>query len=370
MNKKVLLINDRLDSGGVELIMQSLCRYLLQQGEQVTVYAPEGSSELFAEKYGPNVKWRPWPFWKKQVKRFSPAHFAQKLCEIVFESVILRLKKWDVVVAFKEGPCTILASKLRARRKVAWVHTDFASLHSSDYCFADNEAERRCMEGFDAVAVVSDAAERGLKQTIGDPGNVKVVYNPINYTDIEKKAGEFLLEKPAGKCVLVSVGRLCDQKRQDMLIDICVELNGTIPLELWLVGEGELEEQLRRRLEDEKIDCVSIFGKKDNPYPYIAAADWYISSSMTESYGLAVQEALILGVPVIACACPAISENMSEKLGILTGMSGEELKAAMAEAIADKVLREEYARSIAAEYDKSRLWEERLEKMYQFIVGE
>ncbi len=370
MNRRILFINDRLDGGGVELIMQSLCAYLQLQGEQITIYAPDGDLEVLAKKYGTEFRWKPWPFWRKQVKRFSPAHFVQKFCKIIFESFLLKLKKWDVVVSFKEGPSMLLASKLRAGRKVAWVHTDFSTLHSSGDCFADAETERRCMQGFDGVATVSEAACRGLKQLLGDPGNVKVVYNPINHADIQKKAVQFRPEKPEGKCLLVSVGRLCDQKRPAMLVDICRELNKSIPLELWLVGGGELEDSLRKKLEDEKIDCVRLLGQKDNPYPYIAAADWLISASETESYGLSVQEAFILGVPVIACACPAIRENMSDSFGILAGMSGDELKKAMGAALPNKCRREEYARSIADEYDKSRLWEERLEKMYQFLVGE
>lgn len=370
MNRRILFINDRLDGGGVELIMQSLCAYVLRQGEQVTIYAPDGDSAILAEKYGPQVKWKPWPFWRKQVKRFSPAHFAQKFCKIIFESFLLKFKKWDIVVSFKEGPSMLLASKLRAGRKLAWVHTDFGTLHSSADCFPDTETERRCMQGFDAVATVSQAACRGLKQLLGDPGNVKVVYNPIDHHGIEAKAKEFCPEKPEGKCVLVSVGRLCDQKRPEMLIDICNGLNESFPLELWLIGGGELEDSLRKKLEAERIDCVKLLGQKSNPYPYIAAADWLVSSSETESYGLTIQEALILGVPVIACACPAIRENMQEGFGLLSGMSEGELKETVKEALSHKELRENCARNIAARYDKNLLWEARLEKMYQFLIGE
>ena len=40
-------------------------------------------------------------------------------------------------------------------------------------------------------------------------------------------------------------------------------------------------------------------GAKENPYPYMKDCDLYVQPSKSESWGLSVQEALILGKPVI-----------------------------------------------------------------------
>lgn len=370
MKRRILLISDLLYSGGVELVLQSLSEYACARGEEITIWAPGGSREILAEKYPAGVKWRPWPFWRKPVKRFSPAHLAQKLVKTLFEDFLLRLRKWDAVVAFKEGECMLLASKLRAKRKTAWLHADYSSFHWTEYCFADNEQERRCFESFDAVAAVSEAAKQGLIRTIGDPGNISVAYNPIDWMSIEKKAGLQQVRPPEGKTLLVSVGRLSAVKRYDMLIDICSELSKRFPFELWIVGGGELEDELRKKLKDEAVDCVRLLGQQPNPYPYIAAAHWLISSSESESYGIAVQEALVLGVPVIACRCPAIEESVKPGWGILAGMSREELKSAIEQALCRSELNSRMRADISAEYDKESLWQKRLDAMYRLIVGE
>lgn len=370
MSKEILIINNDLDTGGVEIVLQMLMRRFSDRGYKITLWASNGNRRVIRGKY-PALKFRKYPFWNTDCRRFSPRWFFSRACRMLFEKLLLPIKRWGLVLAFKEGEDMVLASRLRARRKVAWVHTDYANFHWTPYCFGgDNEAERRCMAGFDAVAAVSEAAAQGLRQAIGDPGNVSVVYNPIDTAAIENKAQEFSPDRPTDKTLLITVGRLSSEKRQAMLIDICHELSAEFPLELWIVGGGELEGELSRKIESEGIGCVRMLGMQENPYPYIACSDWLISSSQTESYGLTVQEALILGVPVIACACPAISENMSEDFGILSGMSREELKEAIGSALLNKELREECARNIAVRYDKSRLREERLEKMYRFIVGE
>ena len=84
---------------------------------------------------------------------------------------------------------------------------------------------------------------------------------------------------PAGKPLLVSVGRLAEVKRYDMLIDICAELEKELDFELWIVGGGELEAELREKLRASGARCVKLLGARENPYPYIACADWLVSSS-------------------------------------------------------------------------------------------
>jgi len=369
MSRDILIINNNLDTGGVEKILQALAAYLHDKGARISIWASKGDRATIKEKYPPSVRFRRYPFWNLEAARFTPKWFYSRISRVLFEKFLLRLKKWDVVVAFKEGEDMILASKLRARRKVAWVHTDYANFHWTPYLFESDEAERLCMAGFDAVAAVSDAAAKGLRAAIGDPGNVSTVYNPINPYAIEEKAGLEKLARPVDKALLVTVGRLSEVKRFDMLIDICHELSTEFPLELWIIGGGELERELREKLERENIDCVRMFGMKSNPYPYIACADWLISSSASESYALTVQEALILGVPVIASYCPAIQETLPESCGIITAADKESLKAGIAAALSEEQKAAELRKNISSCYDKSSIWEDRLETMYRFITG-
>lgn len=370
MNKDILIINNNLDTGGVEVVLQELVAYLCKKGKRVTVWASLGSRETFRRKYPASARFRKYPFWNVDCRRFSPKWFFTRFCRLLFEKILLRLKKWDVVLAFKEGEDMIMAGKLRARRKVGWMHTDYSDFHWTTYLFPDDEAERSLMAGFDAIAAVSAAAGKGLTDAIGDPGNLHIVYNPINYEAILRKARLETPTRPGGKTLLLSVGRLSEIKRYDMLIDICHELSADFPLELWIVGSGELEAELRAKLRRENISCVKLLGKKENPYPYIACADWLISSSASESFALTVQEALVLGTPVIASYCPAIAESMDSSFGIITENSRDALKAGIRDALTEPERAAACRGSIAEKYDKSELWQPRLEAIYRLIVTE
>ena len=371
MSTRVLLLNDRLCGGGSERILHLVAADLAAQGADLTVWAPEGTKEDLSRAYPPGTRFRRLPFWEGNSPRFSPRWFWERGCRLLFERVLLRLRRWDCVIAMKEGPSMRLAARLRAKRKLAWVHTDYGTLRWTHFHFHSDEEERQCYARFDTAVCVSETVRESVIRAIGDPGNLRVLYNPIDADAIGRKALAPVsdAEKPTDGPLLVAVGRLVAGKRFDLLLDVCRELSRDFRFHLWIVGGGEEEEALRRQIAVSGLDCLRLLGHRDNPYPYIARADWLISASESESYGLTVQEALILGVPVVACACGGVAESLDPRFGILTGLSREELLAALRRVLAQPALREEYRQHIESEYDRAALWAPRIEAIREAIRG-
>ncbi|MDV6374326.1 glycosyltransferase [Deinococcus arenicola] len=105
---------------------------------------------------------------------------------------------------------------------------------------------------------------------------------------------------PAGKRRLLSVGRLAREKRFDHVLDTVAELPDT---HLVLLGEGPERVHLEahaRRLGIQ--DRVTFLGVK--PWTEIGAyyrlAELFLFASDTETQGLVLQEAELMGVPVVA----------------------------------------------------------------------
>ena len=371
MKKKILLLNDRLAGGGAEQVLQRIAADLAAAGAELTVWAPEGSEEELRRLYPAGTRFRRYPFWEGDCARFSLRWFRLRACRVLFEGLLLRLRRWDRVVAMKEGPSMRLASRLRAEKKLAWVHTDYRSFRWTNWHFRSDEDERACMASFDAVVCVSETVRSGLLGTIGDPGNLRVLYNPIDAASIREKAqlpaGD--AARPADGPLLVAVGRLAESKRFHMLLDVCRELARERRFTLRLVGDGECGEALRRQAADYALPQFQLLGARENPYPYITHADWLISASESESYGLTVQEALILGVPVVACACGGVAESLDGRFGLLCGLEREALLAALRRALAEPGLREACAQNIAAYYEADALWAPRLSAIREAILG-
>lgn len=362
MKKRILLLNDRLAGGGAEQVLRHIAADLAAEGAALTIWAPEGTAEDLRRLYPAGTRYRRLPFWEGECERFSPRWFYQRACRVLFEGLLLRLRRWDRVVAMKEGPCMRLASRLRAEKKLAWVHTDYRSFRWTHWHFRSDGEERACMAAFDAVVCVSETVREGVIGTIGDPGNLRVLYDPIDAAAVAEKARRPAEDaaRPADGPLLVAVGRLAEGKRFGLLLDVCRELARDHRFTLWIVGGGECEEALRAQLRDYVLPQFQLLGHRDNPYPYIARADWLLSSSQSESYGLTVQEALILGVPVVACACGGVAESLDGRFGVLCGLEREALLAALRRALEERGLRERCAENIAAYYDRDALWAPRL----------
>jgi glycosyltransferase involved in cell wall biosynthesis len=78
-----------------------------------------------------------------------------------------------------------------------------------------------------------------------------------------------------------------------------------------LVGSGELEDYLKRLARELDIENdVFFLGWQSNPFKFMAHADVFVLSSLTEAFGLALLEAMACRLPVIATDCPGGSREI------------------------------------------------------------
>jgi len=111
---------------------------------------------------------------------------------------------------------------------------------------------------------------------------------------------------------VVGVGRLVPLKRFDILVGACARLASRFPaLRLQLLGEGDsasLQQMADTAGFGERIHFYAV----DDVSPYLSAADAYVSTSVTESFGLANLEALLSGLPCICTAVGGVPEVMGQ----------------------------------------------------------
>jgi glycosyltransferase involved in cell wall biosynthesis len=113
-----------------------------------------------------------------------------------------------------------------------------------------------------------------------------------------------------GAGLVVTVARLVRQKALDVLLDAVARLDG---VSLAIVGNGYLEDELRARSESLGIDDrVRFVGWKPEVGDYLNAADVFALSSTWEARALAVQEAILAGIPVVATAVGGLPELISD----------------------------------------------------------
>lgn len=103
---------------------------------------------------------------------------------------------------------------------------------------------------------------------------------------------------PQGVNLLVYVARLGRLKRIDILLEAVALLRARrCEYACVIVGEGNLRDDLWAKAEALKItDVVHFVGHAEDVRPYLEAGDVYVSTAEREGFGLAVAEAMAMGL--------------------------------------------------------------------------
>ncbi len=171
--------------------------------------------------------------------------------------------------------------------------------------------------------------------------------------------------------VLLSVGRLGKEKNLDLLLDAFAKLGDRWPhARLLIVGDGPHRAELEQRAGTLGIgDRVAFLGALEQRElgPYYRNADLFVFTSVTETQGLVIVEALAHGLPVVAVDCPVSREIIVGDAGLLTQADAGAFAAALAEFLSEsaqrRAARGEAARHAAAPFGVDAL-AQRLEGLY------
>jgi glycosyltransferase involved in cell wall biosynthesis len=114
-----------------------------------------------------------------------------------------------------------------------------------------------------------------------------------------------------GNLLLLSVGRISDEKRLDVLLDAFARVRMTLPgARLAVVGDGPA----RERLESEGREHVRFLGEVRGPglAGLYAAADVFCFPSTTDTFGQVLLEAAASGLPTVSVAAGGGAELVED----------------------------------------------------------
>ena len=245
----------------------------------------------------------------KKEKRLQP----DKLCwRILAEGAPRPAETYDVAIAYLEGGATYyVADRVTAAKKAAFVHIDYVQ---AGYC---RELDLDCYQKMDRIFAVSDEVKDHFLEVYPEhAGKLSVFHNLQDQNRIFRLAGQGKGFDDAFCGVrILTVGRLTAQKRYDVAIDAMALLKETsrTPVRWYVLGEGELREQLEQKirrlgLEEE----FRLLGVSANPFPYYRECDLYVHATGYEGKSIAIQEAQLLGKPILATDCSGNREQIEQ----------------------------------------------------------
>jgi glycosyltransferase involved in cell wall biosynthesis len=236
--------------------------------------------------------------------------------------------------------------------------------------------ERWLMRGTDAVvASAASVKDYYVTQVGADPAKVEVIYNAVDWAQLQTTMSRDEFRKSAGVPVDAPVAgiiaRLTGQKAHRVLFE-AMAAPALSNLHLIVVGDGELRDDLRSRVESLAIaGRVHFLGARRDLGNVLAAIDIFAMPSYWEGLPLSMVLAMGAGLPVVASRVAGIPEVVSDRVsGLLVDPgNSDQLARALEALVADPGLRKRlgdeartfvtprfgvdgYVRSIVSLYDR------------------
>jgi len=212
---------------------------------------------------------------------------------------------YDMVVAFSEGIVTTFLSYVEHPNKVAWIHCDYASYHK----LAGFPNELSIYSAYKSIVCVSEFTRSSFVKiypTLKD--KTYSIYNVLDDNMIKTQSEMALpngINFDTEYFNIVSIGRLDPVKRMSIIPAIANHLVNKGDKIIWWVigpkgGTDKEYEELTDGIRKFNIgEHVLYLGMQNNPYPFIKNADLLVNTSISEACPYVINEAKILGTPIV-----------------------------------------------------------------------
>jgi glycosyltransferase involved in cell wall biosynthesis len=278
--------------GGAERVVVTLTRAAREAGYDVAVAASPGP--LARELESPPF---PLPLVNRRLRRLPAAAWSLRAA----------IKAFRPELVHAHGPTmAILTGLISVRGRGPRALVSMHGVPEEDY---DRAATTLRLAGLPVVAcgpgVAKALSERGV-------GVAATIVNGISKapTATDRTALEREFPLVAGRPLLVSAGRLVEQKNHELAIE-------ALPLvpraALVIMGEGPLRAAIERRAHELGVaDRVILCGNRTDARAIMGAADVLVMPSRWEGLPLTLLEAMAAGTPVVATAVRGIRELVAD----------------------------------------------------------
>ena len=350
----ILHISRTMDIGGAERIVYQLSSDLKDEFDSVHVASTGG-------------------LWESELAAQGIQH--HKILDIDSKNPLTVLKLlYSIHQIIKNNEITIVHTHHRMAafyiRLLKLFNSKLKHIYTAHNVFKDKlPLYRFALKNAKSVAV-GEAVNKNLKEDVGITDS-RVIYNGVVLKETNDQVDEII---SYSGIKLGCIARLSEQKGLTYLID-AMSLLTIKDIRLFIVGEGELREELENKVKELDLeDSVIFLGYRKDIVERINSFDFCVLPSVFEGFGLVAIEAFMNSKTLVATDIPGLNEVVTNKNGVLVpAKDSAALASAIDKLATDATLRQELASQAKKDYENKfsyPLFLENYRELYRELKGE
>ncbi len=292
---------------------------------------------------------------KEMVVKFAQRNIAERVRRVTNDFSFA--KDYDCVISWEENLCNyILAEKIPAKHKIGYIHPNYTEVGFS------KSVDGKYLQKMDRIVTISQSCYDTLCKIFPQYRN-KIVYLPnrlcISY--LQEQAQEYAVDTDPNCVNLLTVARIYDH---DKAVFRIVSLAKRLAQEGYhfhwnVVGDGSDFEALQKKRIDSEVEAyITLVGEKQNPCPYMISADLMVMQSYREGRPVAVDEAIVLGIPALITKYSSAYEQIEQDVtGLVVENNEEAIYNGLKKILDDRTLLEKYKKNIIVR-DHKKIFED------------
>ncbi len=307
------------------------------------------------EKENARVIVLPFPYIFRKIESLIFINFIRRIIHFIFVSmfilysellmVLVRLTNKKVIVHSHDAYfCALIGiiSKFFGCKSVHTIRTDLKFRSALKFKKLQTIIYNHC----DTITFVSEFMLSEFRKEFPHVNRrLRITYSGIDLDKFHPESSELLsyyMEKKGP--IILFVGNLVRQKGPLVLIDAIKHVKKKFPnITLFLVGEGDLKEEIRRIIIRSGLtDNIFLVGTipRGHLLQYYSLCDVFVLPTFMEAFGNSIVEAMACGKPVIATRIGGIPEIIIDKINGIFVEPGnpDSLAKHIEELLADKKL--------------------------------
>lgn len=338
MIKKILFVMNSLVGGGAErsliTLLQKLSKnsnykielFLFKKNGIFLKYVPEN---VIITSFKNNESLL-FDSWRKSI--FHPKFLLTKLLLRFTKNKWGFIKKfiprteshYDIAISYLEGLTNFFVmDKVHATKKFTFIHNILSKQTISIF-------ELRIINKFDKIFTVSKEITEDLINLFSiDRRKIDEIRNIIDRETIKLYSSELNL-KSGKDFVVTTIGRYVDQKNYPLILSFFSKLQSIYSNVTFNIITNGNEPKIKQVISAYNIERLNIHFNIPNPYPILSISNLYIQFSLYEGFGIAIAEAVCLGIPLLLTNFETARLHISKQNdnGIITSYSLSDIEIA------------------------------------------